>query len=107
MLALGEQDDDRMWNAAARFAWGVHAAETARNEWFAEGQPVLCEQTNGVIGEHPLFRAMLAAEREAARYGSLLGLDLAAGRRRSAGGRPTGKASAPDRTATPKLRMVK
>ena len=76
----------------------------ALRAWLDAGRPLTCEQTNGVVGKHPLWSVLLEARREAARSRGELATVIGAKRGR---GRPAGAVSAPDRVATPKLSRLK
>lgn len=40
----------------------------AREEWAKAGRPLTLEQTNHVVGIHPLWKALREAEQDAAKY---------------------------------------
>jgi len=100
----GRADAELLTDTVERYAWAVHTAAGLRKEWLDEGQPNTLTQTNGVTGEHPLLRAMQAAERHAGQMAQAVGLDVRSEKGRP--GRPVGAQSAPDRKARQKLRVV-
>jgi phage terminase small subunit len=70
--ALADQDDaDRLYELAARYAHAVDLADRARSEWRAAGCPFSKASGSAV---HPLIRVMQDADRDAARFGEAVGL---------------------------------
>ena len=108
MAAIADRPDaENIHDAVDRYAWAVHTSTKIRAEWIANGEPVTLVQSNHVEGEHPMLRAMQAAERHAAQMAAALGLDVKNSGGKSKGGRPVGAVSAPDRAAAPpRLKVV-
>jgi hypothetical protein len=97
--------------AIDRYVNAVEVADQARREWEREGRPMVGHFVNGMEGLHPLVKTMQQLERDASRFGALLGLDPVSAKRVGGGaarGRPVGAVSAPDRSREPpKLRVAK
>lgn len=73
--ALGDQEDrDRLSDAVGRYAYAVDVADRARREWRKAASPLLITHPNGITSTHPLIGVMRDAEKDAARYGEVLGL---------------------------------
>lgn len=68
---------DRFAEAAKRFARAVDTADRLNREWAKKKRPLLAK--GGATGKadvpHPLIRMIAEAERDAAKFGSMLGLD--------------------------------
>ena len=73
--ALEAQDDaDRLYELAARYAHAVDLADRARREWRRAGSPLTITHPNGITSAHPLIGVLKDAERDAGRYGDAVGL---------------------------------
>jgi phage terminase small subunit len=106
---LRAQGEDPAVSAGAilRYAGAVSMAASVRAEWVAAGRPGVIVGPRGRISAHPLPVLLARLERDAADLAEPLGLTPAARRRMARGiGRPTGAASAPDRTARRALRAA-
>ena len=97
--ALGERAEI-MSDAIERFARAVEDEMRVRDAWEALGCPAteIGGNTGRNVIAHPLLEEIRKAAAAAAKHAEAVGLG---GTKQSAGGRPTGKASAPDRTAEP------
>lgn len=105
---LGERAEQYV-DAVERYAFAVDMVARLRAEWAAAGRPIISQggATGRATVEHPLIGAIARAERDAASFGSKLGLEPQTKR---APGRPAGASSAPDRTrgaARPGLTLAK
>lgn len=94
--AIEEQKapEGRFEDAAIRYALAVDMAHELRAEWIGLGSPKL--EKGGATGKvwvaHPLIKSISEAEKDAARFGSLLGLDPQARKKLGAiRGRPQGR----------------
>lgn len=69
---------ERFEEAVKRFALTVDLADRARREWVKLRRPALARggTTGKVLGPHPLIEVIRTAERDAAKFGAALGLDL-------------------------------
>jgi phage terminase small subunit len=70
----GQHDPDRLADAVDRYAHAVDVADRARREWHERGAPLTITHPNGITAAHPLVAVMRDAERDAAKYGEMLGL---------------------------------
>ena len=102
------KDADEFADAVEAYRRAMEVAVYVRDTWIETGRPLIQESTNGLLGRHPLWRAMVEAETHAMRFRAELGLSprsaKALSTRRS--GRPAGSASAPDRVPRVKLRAL-
>ena len=89
-----------MSDAIERFARAVEDEMRVRDAWEALGCPAteIGGNTGRNVIAHPLLEEIRKAAAAAAKHAEAVGLG---GIKQSAGGRPTGKASAPDRVAEP------
>lgn len=107
LAAIPPAADDRFWDAAARYARAVDRAEAARFAWESAGGPLIAEQANGVISEHPLLKVLTGSERDAARFGAACCLEPAAAVKRAPRSMVEKNNRAPDRASEPpRIRRV-
>jgi len=113
-LSAVSEDPELSRGAIGRYAAAVEQCDTLETQWRAAGRPGtgLGGATGQASVPHPLLAQMLAARKQAAELGDVLGLDPQARRRlsrRTGAGRPPGAASAQDRAPSPRrtLRSVR
>ena len=87
-----------------RYARAADVAAKVREEWIADGSPATT--LGGVTGKLLVVHPMVKAQQEVAEVAARLWRDLVYPPRRGQVGRPRGSASAPDRAAPPRVRLV-
>jgi phage terminase small subunit len=70
----GLEDEDRLYDAAERYARQVDLADKARRVWRQSGEPLITENPNGAEGPHPLLKVIENADKLAHRLGEPLGI---------------------------------